>query len=62
MAGGVPVDLGEFSEKRPGGRDPIPIPGEVTNGGGEAGDEGPPLEVLGGLMRFSFWRLERDQA
>ena len=28
--------------------------------GGEAGDEGPPLEVFGGLMRFSFCRLLKN--
>ena len=37
-------------------------PGEGANGGGEAGELGPPLEHPGGLIRFSFWRLERDQA
>ena len=31
-------------------------PGEAIEGG-DAGDDGPPLEVLGGLMRFSFCRL-----
>lgn len=33
-----------------------PAPGDAMDGG-DAGDEGPPLEVLGGLMRFSFCRL-----
>ena len=36
--------------------------GEEPNGGGDAGEGGPPLEVPGGLIRFSFCRLERDQA
>ena len=31
-------------------------PGEAIEGG-EAGEDGPPLEVFGGLMRFSFCRL-----
>ena len=34
-------------------------PGEAMEGG-EAGDEGPPLEVFGGLMRFSFCRLLKN--
>ena len=37
-------------------RPPKNPPGEAIEGG-EAGDDGPPLEVLGGLMRFSFCRL-----
>ena len=37
-------------------RPPKNPPGEAIDGG-EAGDDGPPLEVLGGLMRFSFCRL-----
>ena len=64
VAGGVPVDLGDPAPTG-FGKPKIPDPrpdGEGGKGGGEAGDAGPPLELPGGLIRFSFWRLERDQA
>lgn len=37
-----------------------PPPGEAIEGG-EAGDEGLPLPVFGGLMRFSFCRRLQNQ-
>ena len=37
-----------------------PPPGEAIEGG-EAGDEGLPLPVFGGLMRFSFCRLLKNK-
>ena len=57
--GGVVDDLGGASKKLPLPRMPLPFmgAGEEPNGGGEAG-EGGPLEVPGGLILFSFCRLE----
>ena len=48
-------DLGGVFAPPPGWAPKNP-PGEAM-GGGEAGEEGPPLDVLGGLIRFSFCRL-----
>ena len=50
-------DVGGVVE--PPGCAPKKPPGEAMEGG-EAGDEGPPLEVFGGLMRFSFCRLLKN--
>ncbi len=60
LIGGGDPDLGGVPAKKFGG--PLIVGGDDVNGGGDAGDGGPPLEHPGGLMRFSFWRLERDQA
>ena len=62
--GGVTEDLGGVAKKLPPPPGPPPPegPGESPNGGGEAGDGGPPLDVPGGLIRFSFCRLEPGQA
>ncbi len=43
----------------PGWAPKKPAPGEAIDGG-DAGEEGPPLEVFGGLMRFSFCRLLKN--
>jgi hypothetical protein len=40
----------------------IPGGGVGAKGGGDSGLGGPPLDGFGGLMRFSFWRLEREVA
>ena len=47
-------------EPWPGWPAPKNPPGEAMDGG-EAGDEGPPLDVLGGFMRFSFCRLLKNR-
>ena len=44
----------------PPGCAPKNPPGEAIEGG-EAGDEGLPLPVFGGLMRFSFCRLLKNK-
>ena len=50
-------DVGGVVE--PPGCAPKKPPGEAMEGG-EAGEDGPPLEVFGGLMRFSFCRLLKN--
>lgn len=47
--GGVIDDLGGVAKNAP----PVGV-ADGENGGGDAGDGGPPLEVPGGLIRFSF--------
>lgn len=56
--GGVAEDRGGVAKNEP---PPFMGAGEDPNGGGDAG-EGGPLPEPGGLIRFSFCRLERDQA
>ena len=56
--GGVIEDLGGDAPLAP----PPVAGGDVPKGGGEAGEGGPPEEVPGGLIRFSFCLLELGQA